>query len=85
MWWGSGWVAKNNELFLEQQINTLMLSEVSSGYVLKTIDSASLPEIKSGPIRSKICISLTLAGFSLAFLFLLLRDLNRERKIFLVN
>ena len=54
---------------LEQQINTLMLSEVSSGYVLKTIDSASLPEIKSGPIRSKICISLTLAGFSLAFLF----------------
>ena len=67
---------------LEQQIKTLMLSEVSSGYILKTIDSASLPEVKSGPIRSKISISLTIMGIVLTYLILLLRDLNREREIF---
>ena len=67
---------------LEQQIKTLMLSEVSTGYILKTIDSASLPEAKSGPTRSKICISLTIMGIVLTYLFLLLRDINRDREIF---
>tara|TARA_B100002052_G_scaffold58743_1_gene51735 strand:+ start:9946 stop:10998 length:1053 start_codon:yes stop_codon:yes gene_type:complete len=65
---------------LEQQMKTLMLSEVNSGYVIKIIDSPSFPEKKSGPGRAKICIVLTFLGSLFGYLFILIWDLNKNRK-----
>ena len=68
---------------LEQQMKTLMLSEVSSGYIIKIIDSPSFPEKKSGPGRAKICIVLTFLGSLMGYLFILIWDLNKSRKLML--
>lgn len=65
---------------LESQMKTLMLSEVSSGYVIKVLDSPSFPELKSGPGRAVICIVLTFLGSVLGYLFVLLWDLNKSRR-----
>tara|TARA_B100001250_G_scaffold65148_1_gene51590 strand:+ start:4622 stop:5563 length:942 start_codon:yes stop_codon:yes gene_type:complete len=65
---------------LEQQMKTLMLSEVSSGYIIKVIDSPSFPEQKSGPGRARICIVLTFLGSLLSYLFILIWDLNKSRQ-----
>ena len=61
-------------------MKTLMLSEVSSGYVIKVLDSPSFPELKSGPGRAVICIVLTFLGSVLGYLFVLLWDLNKSRR-----
>ncbi len=68
---------------LEQQMKTLMLSEVSSGYIIRTIDSPSFPELKSGPGRAKITIVLTLLGSIVGYFLILFWDLNKTRKFFL--
>ncbi|MFL2707184.1 MAG: hypothetical protein ACJ0HC_04745 [Gammaproteobacteria bacterium] len=65
---------------LESQMKTLMLSEVSSGYVIKVLDSPSFPELKSGPGRAIICIVLTFLGSLLGYFFVLLWDLNKSRR-----
>ena len=66
---------------LEDQMKTLMLSE-GSAYIIKTIDSPSFPEQKAGPIRSTICIVLTILGSLIGYLVILFRDLNKSRKFF---
>lgn len=56
---------------IEQQTKTVMLAKVSDEYLLKTLDPAIAPEIKSSPKRALIVIATTvLAGGIAAFLIL---------------
>ncbi|MBJ13541.1 MAG: hypothetical protein CMG62_10790 [Candidatus Marinimicrobia bacterium] len=80
-------LSKNSEVkaalanILQKQLEILMLSEVNQGYIVKFIDSPSLPEMKSYPIRSKMVISITLMGLVLTFLAILILDLNKRRNL----
>ena len=47
---------------LESKMQTLMLASTNKAYVFKVLDSPIVPEVKSGPIRSIICIIGTLIG-----------------------
>ena len=60
-------------VLLEDQLQTLMLSSSNKSYILKIIDSAYIPEKKSGPKRTYIVLFATLAGlfFSLIFAMIL--------------
>jgi LPS O-antigen subunit length determinant protein (WzzB/FepE family) len=58
---------------IEEQTKTIMFANVRDEYVLKTIDPALIPELKSGPKRALICIVGTLLGIILSFFFLVLR------------
>ena len=55
-------------MLLESQMEILMTTSISKGYVLKTIEPPSIPEKKSSPNRSIICILVTIFGFMLAVL-----------------
>lgn len=65
---------------LESQMKTLMLAESSESYVLKIIDSPFIPEKKSSPNRSLICILGTVLGFILG-IFISLIMYFRERRV----
>lgn len=58
---------------IEEQIKTKMLTEVREEYALKVIDPATLPELKSSPMRALICIVITLAGLFISTLAALFR------------
>ncbi len=58
---------------IEEQTKTLMLSEVSSEYVLKTVDPANAPEERSSPKRSVIVVIGTMLGGMLAIIIVLIR------------
>ena len=47
---------------LETKMQTLMLASTNKAYVFKVLDSPIVPEIKSGPLRSIICIIGTFIG-----------------------
>ena len=47
---------------LESKMQTLMLASTNKAYIFKVLDSPIVPEVKSGPIRSIICIIGTLIG-----------------------
>ena len=47
---------------MEEQMKTLLLTEVRKEYVFKTIDPPSFPEEKVSPKRALICIGITLFG-----------------------
>lgn len=57
---------------IESQTRIIMLADVRDEYVFKVIDPAVVPEEKSRPRRSMICIVGTLIGsiFALAFIFI---------------
>ena len=57
---------------LESQMRTLMLTASSEAYIFKVIDSPIVPEKKSKPSRSVICILGTILGglFSLMIVFI---------------
>ncbi len=57
---------------LESQMRTLMLTASSEAYIFKVIDSPIVPEKKSKPSRSIICILGTILGglFSLMIVFI---------------
>lgn len=63
---------------IEEQTKTLMLAHVRSEYVLKTVDPAVVPEIKSGPKRALIVIFVTLFGGIFASFVVLVRYFNRK-------
>ncbi|MDA8862055.1 Wzz/FepE/Etk N-terminal domain-containing protein [Gammaproteobacteria bacterium] len=56
----------------EEQMKTLMLTSSSDSYIFKTIDSAVVPELKSEPKRSLICILGTILGFITSILIVLI-------------
>jgi LPS O-antigen subunit length determinant protein (WzzB/FepE family) len=57
---------------IQQQTETVMLANVKEDYLFRIVDPAIIPEIKSSPSRSVICILGTLFGgfFSVLLVFL---------------
>ena len=53
---------------IEMQIKTLMLIDIKDYYSIEPIDTPYIPEVKAGPSRSLICITLTILGFMLSCL-----------------
>ena len=58
---------------IQSQTETVMLAQVRSEYVFKTIDPAVAPEEKSGPNRALICIVGTLLGIVIGSILVLFR------------
>lgn len=58
---------------VENQMQTLVLVASSEAYIFKTIDSPIVPEQKSGPNRTFICILGTLIGGLISLSYVLIR------------
>tara|TARA_B000000475_G_C16005177_1_gene450600 strand:- start:5643 stop:6608 length:966 start_codon:yes stop_codon:yes gene_type:complete len=56
-----------------EQNKDLMMAEVRKDFVFKVIDPAIVPEQKTYPVRSVICIIITLLGFFVAVSFSLIK------------
>ncbi|MDP5132662.1 MAG: LPS O-antigen length regulator, partial [Paraglaciecola sp.] len=63
---------------VEEQTKTLMLANVRSEYVFKTVDRAVVAEKKAKPARALICILAVMLGGMLSVLFVLIRHFNRK-------
>lgn len=66
---------------LENQMQTLMLASSNESYIFKTIDSPIVPEKKSGPSRSVICILGTLFGGILSLGLALIQNYRENLKL----
>lgn len=64
---------------IEKQQQTLMLTKIRDDYVLKVIDKAIVPELKSKPKRAVICILATLFGGILSIVLVLVQSSRKER------
>ena len=64
---------------LQQETEKLMLIESNQDYVFKTIDPPAVPELKSGPSRSLICIIGALIGGILSVIVALLNHYIKNR------
>ncbi|MDC0387472.1 Wzz/FepE/Etk N-terminal domain-containing protein [Gammaproteobacteria bacterium] len=58
---------------IQESTQSMMLAKVNPEYVLTTIDPPVIPEIKSKPNRSLICILSTILGAMLSILIVLFR------------
>ena len=67
-----------NEL-VKSELRRQMLANVQLDYLLKPLDSAFIPELKSSPNRPQICINGTLLGFLLGILASLIRHYGFRR------
>jgi len=65
---------------IEEQTQTLLLTEVRDEYVYKAIDPATFPEEKSSPKRALICIIITILGGIIAVMFVLIRHFASQTK-----
>ncbi|MBO72347.1 MAG: hypothetical protein CMD35_01905 [Flavobacteriales bacterium] len=65
---------------LQQQIQLLMISEVTDEYILKIIDSPYVPEIKFEPSRTRIVITFSIFVELILFIFLMIKELNKQRR-----
>lgn len=63
---------------MEEQMKTLLLTEVRKEYVFKSIDPPSFPEEKSSPQRALICIGVTLFSGIFIIMFVLVRHFAFE-------
>ncbi|RZQ38841.1 LPS O-antigen length regulator [Vibrio vulnificus] len=63
---------------IEEQTKSLMLAEVQDEFVFKIIDPSVLPEIKSSPKRTMICLLGTVLGFVLGMVVVLLKLFFRK-------
>jgi LPS O-antigen subunit length determinant protein (WzzB/FepE family) len=63
---------------LESQMQTHMLASANESYVFKIIDSAIVPEKKSGPARALICIFGTLTGFFLSIIMVFIKESTKQ-------
>ena len=57
---------------IQSQLETEMLANVRIDYLLRPLDSAYIPEKKSAPVRSMICIAITFIGFLLSIFIVLI-------------
>ncbi|UAA39643.1 LPS O-antigen length regulator [Paraneptunicella aestuarii] len=76
-------VAEMRNIFfdiIQEQTQTLMLTEISDEYVLKTLSPAKIAEEKSKPSRAIIVIFVTFLGGIIGILVVLLRALFKEKK-----
>jgi len=65
---------------IKEYTRSMMLAEVNPEYVLTTIDPPVIPEIKSRPKRSSICILGTLFGGMLSILIILVRNYGFSKR-----
>ena len=65
---------------IESQMQTLMLAEVNSEYLLRTVVPAVTPERKSSPARLMICISGILLGGFLSVLYVFVAYQLKHRR-----
>lgn len=65
---------------IEEQTKTIMFANVREQYVLKTIDPALAPELKSGPKRALICVLGGFLGSIFSIIFVLIRYSSRASK-----
>jgi len=63
---------------IEEQTKNMMLTKVKAEYVLKTIDPAQIPEIKSKPKRALIVVLGTILGGMLSVLIVLIRYFSKK-------
>lgn len=63
---------------IEAQTKTKMLAEIRDEYVLKVIDAATVPELKSRPKRSLICILGVLLGVVLGMIVAFSREMKEK-------
>ncbi|MCF4009272.1 Wzz/FepE/Etk N-terminal domain-containing protein [Rheinheimera sp. UJ63] len=63
---------------IEEQTKTLMLANVRSEYVFKTIDPAVVSERKAKPARALICVLGVMLGGMLSVLFVLIRYFSKK-------
>ncbi len=63
---------------LESKMQTLMLASTNKAYVFKVLDSPIVPEIKSGPFRSIICIIGTLIGGVISLLIVFIQHHRKQ-------
>jgi len=66
---------------LEQQLRTIMLAEARQEYAFRTVDPPVVPEEKSRPARSIICIAVTLFGGLCVTVFVVMRYLRIHGKM----
>ena len=62
---------------VENKMQTLVLASTNKAYVFKVLDSPIVPEIKSGPIRSIICVIGTLIGGALSLLIVFIQHYRK--------
>ena len=62
-------VRKSMSQVIESQLKTQMFANIRQNYLLKPFDNAFIPDVKSGPSRSIICIVITLSGFFIAIIY----------------
>jgi uncharacterized protein involved in exopolysaccharide biosynthesis len=62
---------------IEEQTKTIMFANVRDEYVLKTIDPALVPELKSGPKRALICVFGFILGLLLSTMVVLIRYFSK--------
>ena len=65
---------------IQESTQSMMLAAVNPEYVLTTIDPPVIPEMKSQPKRSAICILGTLLGGILSILIIIIRELVFSKK-----
>ncbi|MEW6996859.1 Wzz/FepE/Etk N-terminal domain-containing protein [Colwelliaceae bacterium BS250] len=65
---------------IEEQTKTMMLTEVTPEYVLKTIDPPNAPDRKNGPNRALIVILGSMLGGILSVLLVLIRYFTNQNK-----
>jgi len=73
-------VAEMRSIFFElikEQTQSLMLAEVSSEYAMKTISPSKIAEKKAKPSRAILVITITLMGFMVSVLLVLVRFSQR--------
>jgi uncharacterized protein involved in exopolysaccharide biosynthesis len=61
-------VKKSMSQVIESQLKIQMFANIRENYLLKPFDNAFIPDVKSGPSRSVICIVITLSGFFIAII-----------------
>jgi uncharacterized protein involved in exopolysaccharide biosynthesis len=62
---------------IEEQTKTIMFANVREEYVLKTIDPALVPELKSGPKRALVCVLGFILGGLLSTMVVLIRYFSK--------
>lgn len=66
---------------IEEQTKTLMLANVRNEYAFKVIDGPLIPEEKASPARAVICVIITLLGFFLSVVFVVIKfSLSNSKK-----
>jgi capsular polysaccharide biosynthesis protein len=69
-----------NEL-IKTNMEVKMLSSINEYYSIKPIDGPHIPEFKISPVRSIICIAITLIGFALALVASVIREFFYKKKL----